>query len=131
MVELTRKEYNIIEKNRDIEEPQKMSTPELLNTLSRYNSTRKKKNNREKLSKIELDKIAKIQNISKNELNQVKKLQRKSIEEIKGIPRLRRIKDSEKLTKEELIIPLLKSASSALENNFMKHFNNDNDDNKR
>ena len=43
MVELTRKEYNIIEKNRDIEEPQKMSTPELLNTLSRYNSTRKKK----------------------------------------------------------------------------------------
>ena len=41
---------------------------------------------------------------------------------------MRRIKDSEKLTKEELIIPLLKSASSALENNFMKHFNNDNDD---
>ena len=31
-----------------------------------------------------------------------------------------------KLTKEDLIITLLKSASSTLENNFMKHFNNNN-----
>ena len=33
-----------------------------------------------------------------------------------------------KLTKEDLIITLLKSASSTLENNFMKHFNNNNTD---
>ena len=33
MVELTRKEYNIIAKNQGIIEPQKMSTQELLNTL--------------------------------------------------------------------------------------------------
>ena len=31
---LTRKEYNLIAKNRGIKEPQKMSTEELLNTLS-------------------------------------------------------------------------------------------------
>ena len=33
MVEWTRKEYNIIAKNRGIREPQNMSTQELLNTL--------------------------------------------------------------------------------------------------
>ena len=45
MVELTRKEYNIIAKTRGIIEPQKMSTQELLNTLSRYDSRHKVKNN--------------------------------------------------------------------------------------
>ena len=44
-----------------------MSTKELLSTLSRYDSKRKVKNNRRKLLKIKLEKIAKIQNISKNE----------------------------------------------------------------
>ena len=39
---------------------------------------------------------------------------------------MRRIKNGDKLTKEDLIISLLKSESRALENNFMKHFNNDN-----
>ena len=38
MVELTRKEYNITAKNRGIIEPQKMSTQELIDTLSRYDS---------------------------------------------------------------------------------------------
>ena len=33
MVELTRKEYNIIAKKRGVIEPQKISTQELLNTL--------------------------------------------------------------------------------------------------
>ena len=77
MVELTRKEYNIIAKNRGIIEPENMSTQELLNTLSRYDSRRKIKSNRWKLSKIGLGKIAKIQNISKNELNQAEKLKKK------------------------------------------------------
>ena len=66
MVELTRKEYNIIAKNRGIIEPQKMSTQELLNTLSRYDSRRKVKSNRRNLLEIKIEKIAKIQNISKN-----------------------------------------------------------------
>ena len=66
-------------------------------------------------------------NISKNELNQAKKLQKKkSIDELKAIDRFGRIKNRAKLTKEDLIITLLKSASSTLENNFMKHFNNNN-----
>ena len=111
MVELTRKKYNFIAKNRGIEEPLKMSIKELLNTLSRYDSRRK----RRKLSEIRLEKTAKIRNISKNELNQAKKLQRKSIVELKGIARFRKIKNREKLTKEELIITLLKSESGAAE----------------
>ena len=45
-----------------------MSTEDLLNTLSRYDSRRKVKNNRKKLLKMKLEKIAKIENISKNEL---------------------------------------------------------------
>ena len=65
MVELTRKEYNLFAKNRGIIKPQKMSTQELIDTLSRYNSRRKVKSNRRKLLKIKLEKIAKIQNMSK------------------------------------------------------------------
>ena len=72
------------------------------------------------------EKIAKIQNILKNELNQAKKLQIKSIDELKKIARLRTIKNSEKSTKEDLSIILLKSESSAAEQNFKKLFNNNN-----
>ena len=39
---------------------------------------------------------------------------------------MRRIKNSDKLTKENLIISLLKSESSRAERNYMKHFNNSN-----
>ena len=129
-MELTRKEYNIIVKNRGIEEPQKKSTQELLNnTLSRYDNKHKVKSNRRILPKIKLEKIAKTQNISKNELNKDENMQKKSIDELREIARLRRIKNREKLTKEDLIISLLKSKSSALQNNFMKHFNNNNNTN--
>ena len=128
--ELTRGEYNLIAKNRGIEEPQNMSTEELLNTLSRYDSRRKVKSNRRKLLEIGLEKIAKIQNISKNELNQAENLQRKSIDELREIARLRRIKNRDKLAKEDLIISLIKSEISIAELNFTKHFNNNTDDDK-
>ena len=52
MVEFTRKEYNIIAKNRGIEEPQNISTQKLLNTISRYDSRHKVKSSR--LLKLEL-----------------------------------------------------------------------------
>ena len=123
-MELTRKEYDLIAKNRCIKEPQNMSTEELLNTLSRYDSKRKVKNNSKKLSKIKLEKIAKIQNISKNELLKAENLQNKSIGELRGIARLRRIKNYDNLTKEDLIISLLKSESNPAEHNYMKNFNN-------
>ena len=118
MVKIARKENNIITKNGGIIES--------LNVLSRYYSGRKAKNTRKKLLGIGLEKIAKIENIWKNELNQAKKLQKKSIDELREIARLRGIKNREKLAREDLIISLLRSESSALENSFSN--NNDNND---
>ena len=66
MVEFTRKEYDIIAKNRGIQNPQDMSTEELLNTLTRYDVKLKVKGIHRKLRRLGLEKIAKIQNISKN-----------------------------------------------------------------
>ena len=60
MVQFTRKEYYIIAKNRGIQRPQDLSTEELLNTLSRYDSKRNVKSIRRKLTRIGLEKIAKI-----------------------------------------------------------------------
>ena len=42
---------------------------------------------------------------------------------------MRRIKNRDKLTKEDLVLTLLKSESSALERNYMKHLNNNIDGN--
>ena len=101
-----------------------MSTEELLNTLSRYDSKRIVQSNRRKSLKVKLEKIAKIQNISKNELSKAEKLQNKTIDELRGIARLRRIKNYDNLTKEDLIISFLKSKSSPVKRNYMKYFNN-------
>ena len=120
MAELTRKEYNIIAKNGGILDPQKMSTKELLSTLSRYDNRRKPRNTRRKLLNIGLEKIAKIQNISKFELIRAQKLQRKPIDELKDIARLRRIKNIKKLTKKDLIIVLLKSKASIEEKKILE-----------
>ena len=54
-----RKEHNLIAKNRGINEPQKMSIEDLLDTLSRYDSKRKVLINRKRLNKINLEKIGK------------------------------------------------------------------------
>ena len=77
-IEFTRKEYDLFAKNRGIKEPQKMSTEEQLNTLGRYDSKCKVKNNRRKLLKLKLEKLAKTQKISKNDLSTAEKLQNKS-----------------------------------------------------
>ena len=81
-----------------------------------------------KLNKINLEKIAKKQNISKNELRKAKKLKNKSIDELKEIAGLRRIKNYDNLTKEDLIFSLLKSESNPAECNYMRYFNSPNDE---
>ena len=127
-IEFTRKEYDLIARNRGIEEPQKMSTEELLNTLSRYDNKRKVNSNRRKLLKIKLEKIAETQNFSKSDLNRAEKLQNKSIDELRQIARLRRLKNYDNLTKEDLIFSLLKSESNPAERNYMEYFNNSTND---
>ena len=116
-IEFTKKELNLITKNRGIKRPQNLSTKELLDTPSRYDTKRKVNSNRRKTLKMGLEKTAKIQNISKNELSKAEKLQNKSLDELRGIARLRRIKNSDNLTKENLIISLLKSESNPVERN--------------
>ena len=70
-----------------------------------------------------------FQNISKNDLSRVEKLQNKSIDELREIAKLRGIdKRRLNLTKEDLIITLLKSESNPAERNYMKYFNNSTSD---
>ena len=122
------KKYNLVAKNRGIKEPEKMSTKELLDTLSRYDTKRKVNSNRRKILKMGLEKIAKIQNISENELRKAENLQSKSIDELREIARLRGFLKIDDLTKEDLIFRLLKSESNPVERSYMKYFNNSTSD---
>ena len=72
-----------------------------------------------------LKKIAKMQNLSQNELNQIAEMHNQSRDELERIAKIRRIKNYEEMSKEELIISLLKSKQSIAE-----LFNNNLDDNK-
>ena len=117
----------MIPEKRGIWNPEDMSIEEFINTLGRYDSKRKVYRIHRKLQRLGLKKIAKLQNIFKKDLNKIKKMQEKSIDELKAIARLRRINNFKNLTKEDLILALLKSESNALENN---NNNNNNDNNK-
>ena len=67
-----------------------------------------------------------MQNLSQNELNQIAEMRDQSRDELERIAKIRRIKNYEEMSKEELIISLLKSKQSVAE-----LFNNNNlDDNK-
>ena len=83
-IKFTRKELNLVAKDRDIKNPQNMSTEELLDALIKYDSEHEVKNNRKKLEKMDLKKLLKykiFQKISKNYLSMAKQLQNKSIDE--------------------------------------------------
>ena len=85
----------------------------------------KAKNSRKKLLGIGLEKIAEIENTSKNELSQAEKLQ-KNQDDLREIARLWGIKNR-KINK-KLIISLLQSEGSTLENNFNNNSTDDDDD---
>ena len=84
----------------------------------------KAKNSRKKLLGIGLEKIAEIENTSKNELSRAEKLQ-KNQDDLREIARLWGIKNR-KINK-KLIISLLQSEGSTLENNFNNNSNDDDD----
>ena len=65
MVELTRKEYDIIAKHRGIIEPQNMTTQELINALTRYDIRRKVKTNHKKNIKKDSKKLLKYRILQK------------------------------------------------------------------
>ena len=66
-----------------------------------------------------------MQNLSQNELNQIAEMRNQSRDELEWIAKIRRIKNYEEMSKEELIIYLLKSKQSISE-----LFNNNLDDSK-
>ena len=80
---------------------------------------------RKRLFEKGLKKIAKMQNLSQNELNQIAEMRNQSRDELERIAKIRRIKNYEEMSKEELIISLLKSKQ-----NIAELFNNNLDDDK-
>ena len=80
---------------------------------------------RKRLFEKKLKKIAKMQNLSQNELNQIAEMCGQLRDELERIAKIRRIKNFEKMSKEELIISLLKSKQ-----NIAELFNNNLDDDK-
>ena len=80
---------------------------------------------RKRLFEKGLKKIAKMQNLSQNELNQILEMRGQSRDELEPIAKTRRIRNYEKMSKEELIISLLKSKE-----NIAELFNNNLDDDK-
>ena len=66
-----------------------------------------------------------MQNLSQNELNQIAEMHNQSRDELERIAKIRRIKNYEEMSKEELIISLLKSKQS-----IAKLFKNNLDDDK-
>ena len=71
-----------------------------------------------------LKKIAKMQNLSQNEFNQIAEMRGPSWDELERITKIKRIKNYEKMTKEELMIFLLKSKQIIAEL-FNKNLDND------
>ena len=65
-----------------------------------------------------------MQNLSQNELNQIEEIRDQSRGEFERIAKIRRIKNYEEMSKEELIISLLKSKQSIVE--FLNNNNNNN-----
>ena len=70
---------------------------------------------RKRLFEKGLKKIAKMQNLSQNEFNQIAEMRGQSRDELEQITKIRRIKNYEDMSKEELIISLLKSKQSIAE----------------
>ena len=127
-IKITRKELNIIAKNRGIEDPHKISTNDLMNTLIRHDKKRKSYNIRRKINKLNLKKIGKKQNITIKELHKLLKLHDKSLDDLKKIAKFWRIKNYDNLLKEDLTYTFLKSEKNPLEDNYLNYINNVTDD---
>ena len=103
MINLTKYELKLIAGNRGIKNYQNMAQEKLLSAFVESEHTHKN------LSKNGLEKIARIQNLSQNELKQVTKMNNLSQDELEQIARMRHIKNYRNLSREDLLIALLKS----------------------
>ena len=106
MVNLTTYELMLIAGKGGIKNYKDMSREKLLNALD------ESERNFNTLSEKGLEQIEKMQNLPQNELKQVIKMQNQSRDELEQIAKMRRIKNYEDMSKEGLLIALLKSEQS-------------------
>ena len=119
IVNLREHELRLIAKNRSIKNYKNISREKLISTLDELHR------NFETISEEGLERIAKMQNLSQNGLNQITKKHNQSQDDLEQIAKMRRSRSYGKMSKEELIIDLLKSKRSIAE-----LFNNNLDDDK-
>ena len=109
MVKLNEYEIKLIAKNRGISNYQNMSREKLLSILDKLERITKNS------SKNRLNKIVKMQNVLLNELEQIERMNNLSLNKLKQIAKIRHIKNYEDMSKEDLLIALLKSNKSHTE----------------
>ena len=109
MVKLTKYELRLIAKNRGISNYLNMSREKLLSSIDKLEHIT------ENLSKYGLNKTVKMQNLSLNELQQIERMNNLSLNELKQIVKTRRVKNYKDMSKEDLLIALLKSNKSHTE----------------
>ena len=109
MIKLTTNELRLIARKIGIKNYQNMSRENLLSTLDESERIF------ENLSQNGLERIARMQNLSHNELKQITKMQNLSQNKLEQIAKMRRIKNRNNMSREELLIALLKSKQSHAE----------------
>ena len=109
MIKLTKYELKLIVGNRGIKNCQNMSEEKLLGAILKYDRITKN------LSQNGLENIARIQNLSLNDLEQIERMNNLSLNKLKQIAKTRSIKTNKNISKEGLLIPLLKSNQSHTE----------------
>ena len=109
MVELTKYELDLIVKNRSINNYLCISREELLNILDEYDCIIKN------LSENELEKIVKMKNLSLSEIEKIDRMNNLTLDELNQIAIARNIKNYMNMSREDLLIALLKSNQSHTE----------------
>ena len=109
MVNLKTYELKLIAEKRGIKNYQNMSRKKLLSTLDDSECILKD------WSQNGLTQIAKMHNLSENELEQITKMSNLSQNKLEKIAKMRHIKNYKNMSREELLISLLKSKQSIAE----------------
>ena len=109
MVNLTTYELKLIAGKRGIKKYQNVSREKLLSNLDESELILKN------VSQNELKRITKMQNLSHNELEQITKMRNLSENELEKIAKMKHIKNYKNMSREELLISLLKSKQSIAE----------------
>ena len=107
--EITKKDLIIKAKNIGIKDPSKLSTKILLDTLNRYEKKQVSYNIHRRYNRLGLKNIGKRHNITKSDLNNAIQLHNKSLSDLQKFAKLRRIKNSDNLSKEDIIYTLLRT----------------------